>query len=155
MVVIKAIGFIVSTTLIATVCTIVLSCFIEKILKKKHQRDLDYIISTLNLLKLDAIEVEDKGYAFGVKVDNHREHSIGFNPYEWYEIKINEEVVKKFHVLSGLFVSFRVDEYSRDRSNEEIDKIIRKAISISKKLRTEYFKSKENLKEYTNSFYKK
>lgn len=146
--------FIVVYTIIGTIALITLMCILENFSRKLMEKKLSYIRFVCSFLTLEGISFIDNGVPFVVKsVDTRERSKIGFNPHSYYDFYINNEIVLRLHNLEDIFTCKRIVEYNRNRSIDEVDKLLKKAYKQSKSLMNEYYKRKENSKD--NSFYKK
>lgn len=126
--------------------------------RKRFDRKLKDIQYACSVLKIEEINVANKGFLFRVRVvDEEKVKSISYsNPYIVTDIYINDELVCKLHRLENLFTMHRTLEYAGKRNQYEIDEIIKKAYKTSKKKLNEHYKTnsyESDLK--SKSFYNK
>lgn len=122
--------------------------------KKRFDEKLSDIRFACSILKIEDIDLMDKGTIFHVKVEDKKDlEKISYgSPYSVTNIYINNELVCKLHRLENLFIKQRTLEYTKNRSRIEIDGIISRAYKIAKKEIQQYHKT-THYNDDSKSFY--
>lgn len=114
--------------------------------KRKLEKMLDTIMLYQRRNELSCVEIDYKGKHFKVDVDYDK---LNFY-YSSYEIRINGNIVKTFHVLEHLFSKSRQEQHHGNMRHSEEDEIINAVYKYVKKKNNEHFDKKWDESSYFN-----
>ena len=126
---------------------------------KRMYKKLCTIASAISYSKKDCLEITSMGEKFFVRVaDEKVAPGIKYTTIPVYTCKnvyINDELVCKVHVLTGLFQKSYCTEYSHQREETEIDHLIKCAHKTAKQIDKDYWKDWLKRQENKKTFYNK